>query len=122
VKGFTTLTSSAFTVLARELSPKAACRLLGVSRATHDRRQQAPVLGPARAPGSGVQPIALGSREREQILQSLNSDRFADKSPAQAWAVLIDEGCGLASISTFYRVLRAADQERLGLTLPPGGC
>ena len=38
----------------------------------------------------------------------LDSDRFADKSPAQAWAVLLDEGSYLASVSTMYRVLRAA--------------
>ena len=42
----------------------------------------------------------------------LNADRFADKSPAQAWAVLLDEGIYLASVSTMYRVLRAADQVR----------
>ena len=42
----------------------------------------------------------------------LNAERFADKSPAQAWAVLLDEGIYLASISTMYRVLRAADQVR----------
>ena len=42
----------------------------------------------------------------------LNAERFADKSPAQAWAVLLDEGIYLASVSTMYRVLRAADQVR----------
>ena len=41
-----------------------------------------------------------------------NAERFADKSPAQAWAVLLDEGIYLASISTMYRVLRAAGQVR----------
>jgi transposase InsO family protein len=46
------------------------------------------------------------------VLATLNSDRFADKSPSQTWAVLIDEGCYLASISTFYRILREADQVR----------
>ena len=35
----------------------------------------------------------------------LNAERFADKSPAQAWAVLLDEDIYLASISTMYRVL-----------------
>ena len=33
-------------------------------------------------------------------------------SPAQAWALLLDEGLYLASISTMYRVLRAADKVR----------
>jgi hypothetical protein len=42
----------------------------------------------------------------------LNSERFADKSPAQVWAILLDEGIYLASVSSMYRVLRAADQVR----------
>jgi putative transposase len=97
--------------VAEQASTLTACRLLGVSRATHYRRR-APKLGPARRPGGGVQPTALSGPEREQVLQILNGDRFADKSPAQAWAVLLDEGCYMGSISTFYRVLRSADQVR----------
>ena len=42
----------------------------------------------------------------------LNSERFADKSPAQIWAIMLDEGIYLASVSSMYRVLRAADQVR----------
>ena len=41
-----------------------------------------------------------------------NAGRFADKSPAQAWAILLDEGTYLASISTMYRVLREHGQVR----------
>lgn len=97
--------------MAEQASTLTACRLLGVARATHYRRLT-PVLGPARRPGGGRQPTALSDLEREQVLQVLNSDRFADKSAAQAWAVLLDEGCYLGSISTFYRVLRSAEQVR----------
>ena len=46
------------------------------------------------------------------LLAVLDGDRFADKSPAQAWAILLDEGTYLASISTMYRVLRAEGQVR----------
>ncbi len=42
----------------------------------------------------------------------LDSDRFADKSPAQVYAILLDEGIYLASIRTMYRVLALADQVR----------
>jgi len=42
----------------------------------------------------------------------LTSARFVDKSPAQAWAVLLDHGRYLGSISTFYRVLRGEGQVR----------
>ncbi len=97
--------------VAEKASTATACRLLGVARATHYRRRT-PMLGPARRPGGGVQPAALSDDERRQVLEVLNSDRFADKSPAQVWAVLLDEGCYLGSISTFYRVLHAADQVR----------
>jgi putative transposase len=99
-------------VVAENTSVQAACGLLGVSRATHYRRQAVPVLGPSRPPGGGRQPAALTGSEREEILQVLDSDRFADKSPAQTWAVLIDEGIYLGSISTFYRVLRSVEQVR----------
>ena len=46
------------------------------------------------------------------MLAVLDSERFADKSPAQAWAVLLDEGCYLCSIRTMYRILDAAGQVR----------
>ena len=42
----------------------------------------------------------------------LDSERFADKSPAQVWAILLDEGIYLASIRTMYRVMTLADQVR----------
>jgi transposase InsO family protein len=42
----------------------------------------------------------------------LDSIRFVDKSPAQVWAVLLDQGRYLGSISTFYRVLREHGQVR----------
>ena len=57
-------------------------------------------------------PAALSAAERAQLLAVLDADRFADKSPAQAWAMLLDEGTYLASVSTMYRVLRADGQVR----------
>ncbi len=42
----------------------------------------------------------------------LDSERFCDKAPAQIWATLLDEGIYLASISTFYRLLRERQQVR----------
>ncbi len=40
----------------------------------------------------------------------LTAPRFRDKSVAQTWATLLDEGVYLASRSTMHRVLRAAGQ------------
>jgi hypothetical protein len=57
-------------------------------------------------------PAALSDEEREQVLDVLDSDRFADKSPAQAWAVLLDEGSYYCSIRTMYRVLESRNEVR----------
>ena len=63
-------------------------------------------------------PAAAGAAERAdrgragQVLAVLNSDRFADKSVAQTWATLLDEGTYLCSMSTMHRLLRAAGQCR----------
>jgi transposase InsO family protein len=93
-------------------SVKAACALLGKPRATL-YRQRNPPRPRERPPGPrAVHPAALSAAEQEQLLAVLNVERFADKSPAQTWAVLLDEGVYLASVSTMYRVLRAADQVR----------
>jgi putative transposase len=89
-----------------------ACRLLGKSRATlYRQRNPAPVPERFRGPRA-PHPAALSPAERDALLAVLNAERFADKSPAQAWAILLDEGAYLASISTMYRVLRAEGQVR----------
>jgi putative transposase len=104
--------NDAFTRLEPLTSAKKACELLGKARATL-YRQRNPRPGQERNPGPRTaHPAALSAGEHEQLLTVLNAERFADKSPAQAWAVLLDEGIYLASVSTMYRVLRAADQVR----------
>ena len=104
--------SEALAALEPFTSVKAACALLGKPRATL-YRQRNPPRPRERPPGPrAAHPAALSAGEQEQLLGVLNAGRFADKSPAQAWAVLLDEGIYLASISTMYRVLRAADQVR----------
>ena len=59
-----------------------------------------------------MHPATLGDDERAQLLRVLNSDRFADRLPTQIWAILLDEGMYLASVSTMYRLLRRHDQTR----------
>jgi putative transposase len=93
-------------------STQRACALLGLSRASVYRARQPRMHGPRPAPTAGVQPSALDEAERAAILAILSSPRFIDKSPAQAWAVLLDHGHYLGSISTFYRVLRGEGQVR----------
>lgn len=79
------------------------CAALGVSRATVNRR-----LNPA--PARPVEPRskparALKPHERQTILDTLCDERFTDRSPAEVYYTLLDEGQHLGSVRTFYRVL-----------------
>ena len=89
---------------------KKACELTGKSRATVYRRRHGIRSGcRERRPAA---PNALSAGERDELLAVLDSPRFADKAPRQVWAILIDEGIYLASVSTMYRLLREAGQVR----------
>ena len=100
---------TAFAELVPVTSTARACRLLGKSRATHYRRQRPP---PVRLPPRPrpIPPNALSEAERAAVLAVLTSPRFLDKSVAQTWATLLDEGTYLASMATMHRALRAAGQ------------
>jgi putative transposase len=91
-------------------SVNTACRLLGKSRATHYRRQRPSVPGPP-APRPAP-PNKLTETERQHILTVLRSEAYCDLAPAQVWAQLLDDGIYLCSISTMYRLLRAAGETR----------
>ena len=99
--------------LAPLLSTKTACGLLGKSRATlYRQRNPAP---PAERPARLIRPAhpaELGEAERADLLVVFNSERFVDRSPTQVWAILLDEGVYLASVSTMYRLLAAHRQVR----------
>lgn len=88
--------------LAPHVGVKPACAALGVSRATFYRR---------RAPSTGHQQPrptparALSDAQREDVYQALCSQRFVDRSPAEVFSTLLDEGTYLCSERTMYRVL-----------------
>jgi putative transposase len=44
------------------------------------------------------------------VLEVLHAERFWDAAPASIYATLLDEGSYLASVSTMYRLLRAAGE------------
>jgi len=68
---------------------------------------------PVRVPGAAAgRTEALSAGERAELLAVLDDHRFAGKAPRQVWALLIDEGVYLASVSTMYRLLREAGQVR----------
>lgn len=59
--------------------------------------------------GQGCKPKsyrALTEEQRQEVLDTLHSERFVDMSPAAVFATLLDEGVYLCSISTMYRILR----------------
>jgi putative transposase len=98
---------------------QAACRALGVARATfyrHRRREAPPGRPPRPETPPGVSgpaarrrpsPRALSAGERRAVLDALHSARFCDAAPAAVYGTLLDEGVYLASERTMYRLLAA---------------
>ena len=75
-----------------------ACRALGVARATlyrhrrrHDRRDRPRPRRPTPA-------RALSGKERDAVLEVLHTPQFVDRSPAQAYATLLDDNTYLCSV------------------------
>jgi putative transposase len=83
-----------------------ACAVLGKSRATLDRQRNPK---PPAAPAGREQfhhPAELSREEKQRVLAVLDCPRFADKAVAQAYTILLDEGCYLCSQATMHRLLR----------------
>jgi len=106
---------------AHELTPAlgaaAACRAMGLWRGVPARQQarvhRRTVMGPPkpRAPRP-CPPLALDAHERQTLLDTLNSERFADAAPAAVHATLLDEGTCIGSVRTMYRLLAATVTSR----------
>jgi len=116
--------------LAPALGNAAACAAVGLwrgaparqrARASAHARHDA-FVGPhrPRAPRSRP-PLALDAAEHQLMLDTLNSERFADTAPAATHATLLDEGVYLGSVRTRYRVLGAhgASRERRNQRVHP---
>ena len=109
------MTDAAVTELAPTIGVRAACHAVGAAQAGYYRRHRispAPARPAPRAHRDRPQPRALTEHEQHTILDLLHSPRFVDVAPAEVWATLLDEGVYLASISTFYRLLRRAGETR----------
>jgi len=99
---------TAIAEVAPEVGVRAACGALGIARSSFYRaRKPQGDRAPRAAP-----PRALSPRERRKVLDVLHSERFVDKSPAEAWATLLDEGAYLCSVRTMYRILDAQQEVR----------
>jgi len=97
--------------LAPQVGTAAACRAMGVSRASLYRRRNPSRDASCVRPTRG-QPRALDGVERRQVLDLLHSPRFVDRAPAAVHATLLDEGEYLCSVRTMYRILHDAHEVR----------
>ncbi|WP_338013450.1 IS3 family transposase [Saccharothrix sp. ALI-22-I] len=95
-----------------DISAKKSCALTGMSRATHYRHRgpRGPVHGPwlPRSPP----PHTLDDAERARVLELLTQPSYRDLAIPQVWARELDEGRYWCSVSTMYRIARAAGQVR----------
>jgi putative transposase len=90
----------------KAIGTSGACRILGKSRSTlHRSRNPKPPAPPAERK-QFRHPAELAPEEKERVLRELDSPRFADKSVAQAYTILLDEGCYLCSQASMHRLLR----------------
>lgn len=104
------------------MSVRRSCALTGISPATYYRRVRP--LGPRHGPWlpRTPPPQALTAAERTRVLDLLNSPTYQDLAIPQVWARELDEGRYWCSLSTMYRIARAAghtlERRRLA-THPP---
>lgn len=101
---------------------KPACEALGLSARTYQRwTRLGGVKVDARPDAERPKPAnTLSDAEREHIVEVCNRPEYASLPPAQIVPALADQGCYLASESTFYRVLREVDQvQRRGKAQAP---
>lgn len=94
-------------------SRASACAELGLHVRTWRRWQTEDGVREDGRP-SAVRPVPankLSEEERAGVLATCHQPQYASLPPSQIVPALADEGLYLASESTFYRVLRAADEQ-----------
>jgi len=92
---------------------KPACNVLGITARTYQRWTKGGQVRADRRPEAcRPRPAhALDEQERQDVLDVCNAPEHASLPPGQIVPKLADEGRYVASESTFYRVLRAEDQQ-----------
>jgi putative transposase len=93
-----------------DLGPVAACDALAVSRASLHRLRYPPTASEPRQQPSPPRTLTL--EERVNVLGHLHAERFQDRSPAEVYATLLDEGVYCCSIRTLYRILAEEGEVR----------
>jgi putative transposase len=88
---------------------KPACEIIGITTRTLQYWRLGGVTD-QRQIVKKEPPNRLSEQEREKILTVCNSEEFRDLPPKQIVPALADKGFFLASESSFYRILRQANQ------------
>lgn len=91
--------------LSKQVGKHKACTVLGVPRSRLYPREK-------RQFPRGPSPRALSAKEKETVRQELNSERFQDCAPREAYATLMDEGRYLCSWRSMYRILEEHQEVR----------
>lgn len=87
----------------------AACRTLGVAYSSYQKWTQCPNEPDKRTTRVfGPNPRALSPQERQEILDCMNSPDKCDLSLRQAYYTTLVEGRYIGSLSSVYRIFRAA--------------
>ena len=85
-----------------------ACEVLDISVSTYYRWKSNSSIDLRKGAAKRVS-RKLSEFEKQEILNISCSERFADATPYQIVAILLEEGIYIASPSSFYRVLREHD-------------
>jgi len=85
------------------------CKIIGISNRTLQRWQQDDTQD-GRIDAKHTPANKLTEMERQRIIQTANKPEYADLPPSKIVPKLADEEVYMASESTFYRVLKEANQ------------
>ena len=86
-----------------------ACEVLEVSVRTYQRWKES-AHGDRRKGSKKHVLRKLTAEERQQVIDTACEQRFQNRTPYEIVATLAQEGTYLASVSTFYRILRAENK------------
>lgn len=100
--------TAALTYLVPLVGVSAACDALAVNRASYYRWLQPKPKKQSRC----TPKRALTPAQRLEVLDTLNSERFMQKTPYEVYAELLDDKRYLCSVRTMYRILAAEGQVR----------
>ena len=87
-----------------------ACKIIGITGRTLQRWKQSDNAADGRIDADHAPANKLTQMERQRIIQTANKSEYANLPPSKIVPKLADEGVYIASESTFYRVLKQANQ------------